>query len=78
MNYLRNRYEFTKVIGFGDNFNDIPLFKACDEFYAVGNAIDELKNIATGVIETNIKHGVTNFILEREGSFNKECEKSQG
>ncbi|GBG57170.1 haloacid dehalogenase [Sporomusaceae bacterium FL31] len=77
VSYLRNRYDFTKVIGFGDNFNDIPLFKACDEFYAVGNAIDELKNIATGVIETNVKNGVTNFILEREGSFNQECEESQ-
>ena len=27
-----------KMVAFGDNLNDIPLFEAADECYAVGNA----------------------------------------
>ncbi len=38
--YLREHYHFEKIIGFGDNYNDIPLFEACDECYAVSNAVE--------------------------------------
>ena len=64
--YLREYCNLDKIIGFGDNFNDIPLFKACDECYAVSNAVEELKEVATGVIEDNLSDGVARFIVSQE------------
>ena len=62
--YLREAYGFDKIIGFGDNLNDIPLFEACDEAYAVANAREELKAVATGVIGANTEDGVAKFLEE--------------
>ncbi len=64
--YLRQKYDFNEVVGFGDNYNDIPLLKACNQFYAVDNAVGELKELATGVIEDNNSDGVAKFIASRE------------
>lgn len=64
--YIREYYNFDKIIGFGDNLNDIPLFKACDECYAVSNAVYELKEKATGMIADHNADGVARFIVERE------------
>ena len=63
--YIREYYNFDKIIGFGDNLNDIPLFKACDECYAVSNAVYELKEKATGMIADHNSDGVARFIVER-------------
>ena len=52
-----------KIIAFGDNLNDIPLFSVADECYAVSNACQELKDISTGVIDTNNNDGVVKFII---------------
>jgi 5-amino-6-(5-phospho-D-ribitylamino)uracil phosphatase len=65
--FLRENYKFDKIIGFGDNYNDIPLFEACDECYAVSNAVEELKEKATGIIAECNSDGVARFIFEREG-----------
>jgi Cof subfamily protein (haloacid dehalogenase superfamily) len=62
--FLRQNYGFNKVIGFGDNLNDIPLFEACDECYAVGNAKAEVKEKATAVIGANDEDGVTKWLEE--------------
>lgn len=64
--FLRQHYGFDYIIGFGDNLNDLPLSRACDEFYAVSNAKEALKNIATGIIESNIDEGVVKFMKQRE------------
>jgi Cof subfamily protein (haloacid dehalogenase superfamily) len=64
--YLRKAYDFDKIIGFGDNYNDIPLYQACDDFFAVDNAINELKDRATGVIGDNNSDSVAKFIVARE------------
>ncbi len=53
-----------KLIAFGDGYNDMKLFEAADECYAVGNAVEELKNIATGVIGTCDEDGVAHWLLE--------------
>ncbi|MBQ7116833.1 MAG: HAD family hydrolase [Clostridia bacterium] len=42
-----------KTVAFGDNMNDIEMFKYADESYAVDNACNELKGFATGVIGSN-------------------------
>ena len=47
-----------KIIAFGDGINDIDIFNAADECYAVENAVDSLKEIATEIIESNSKDGV--------------------
>lgn len=55
-----------KIVAFGDNLNDIPLFKIADESYAVSNAHEELKKIATGVIDSNNNDAVVRYLLKRE------------
>ncbi|MGL4109496.1 HAD family hydrolase [Clostridium sp. LP20] len=60
--YLKQHYDFNKLVTFGDNLNDIPMFEISDECYAVKNAVDELKEIATGVIGLNTEDSVAKFI----------------
>lgn len=62
--FIRRKYNFDKIVGFGDNLNDLPLFRACDEAYAVENARDEVKKAATGVIPANTDNGVAVKICE--------------
>lgn len=64
--YLREYCRYDRIVGFGDNYNDIPLLKACDEFYSVSNAVDELKALSTAVIGSNAEDAVAGFITERE------------
>ncbi len=53
-----------KVISFGDSMNDIPMFEISDERYAVANAVEELKGLATGVIGSNEEDGVAKWLKE--------------
>ena len=62
--FLRRQYGFDRVIGFGDNLNDLPLFDACDECYAPINAKPEVKERAMAVIGTNDEDGVVKWIEE--------------
>ena len=56
---------YDKVICFGDNVNDIPMFELADESYATSNAADEIKKIATDVIGSCEEEGVAEFLKER-------------
>ena len=51
-----------RIVAFGDSVNDIPLFDAADERYAVANANDELKARATAVIGSNDEDGVARWL----------------
>ena len=51
-----------EVVCFGDNINDIPMFEAADRAYAVANAREELKAIATGIIGGNDEDGVAEWL----------------
>ena len=51
-----------KMVVFGDNLNDLSMFQVADESYAVANAVQELKDIALGVIESNDKDGVARWL----------------
>jgi len=53
-----------KLVAFGDGKNDIPLFTVADECYAMANAVPELKEIATAIINSNDNDGVAKW-LER-------------
>ncbi len=59
---IKKLAEADRIIAFGDNLNDIPLFLVADEAYAVSNAHEELKKIATGVIGSNDEDAVAEFI----------------
>jgi hypothetical protein len=54
-----------RMVAFGDNGNDIPMFKAADECYATQNGWDSVKELATAVIGSNINDGVAKFIAQR-------------
>ena len=51
-----------RVVSFGDGLNDIPMFEISDECYAVANAAPELKEKATGIIDTNENDGVAKWL----------------
>ena len=53
-----------RLVVFGDQKNDMDLFKAADECYAVDNAVEELKSLATGIIRSNDKDGVAHWLEE--------------
>lgn len=53
-----------KLVVFGDGLNDLDLFHAADEAYAVENAVAELKAIATGIIGSNESDGVAKWLAE--------------
>ncbi|SHO49185.1 Cof-type HAD-IIB family hydrolase [Anaerocolumna xylanovorans] len=59
---LRENLGYEKVVCFGDNLNDLPMFKASDVSLAVANAKDEVKAAADYVIESNMENGVANWL----------------
>ena len=63
---LKEEYGFDKLVVFGDSVNDIPMFKIADEAYAVSNAVDELKALATGIIGSNEEDSVAVYLSKAE------------
>ena len=63
---LKEEYGFDKLVVFGDSVNDIPMFKIADEAYAVANAVDELKALATGIIGSNEEDAVAVYLSKAE------------
>ncbi len=61
---LKEMWGCSRVISFGDAINDIPMFEISDECYAVENAVDELKAVATAVIGSNEEDGVAKWLLD--------------
>lgn len=59
---LKNMWDCDRVVSFGDAINDIPMFQISDECYAVKNAVEELKKIATGIIGSNDEDGVAKWL----------------
>lgn len=52
-----------RAVVFGDGLNDLSMFEAADEAYAVANAATALKAAATAVIGSNQEDGVAEFLL---------------
>jgi Cof subfamily protein (haloacid dehalogenase superfamily) len=59
---LAARLGCDKIVAFGDGKNDMDLFAAADECYAVSNAHPDLKAMATGVIGSNDEDAVAHWI----------------
>lgn len=53
-----------RIVSFGDAVNDMPMFRISDECYAVENAVDSLKEMATEIIDSNNEDGVAKWLLE--------------
>ena len=53
-----------RVVVFGDNLNDIPMMRVADYAVAVGNAFDEVKEMADTVIGPNTDDSVARFIMD--------------
>ncbi|MEU5724967.1 HAD family hydrolase [Micromonospora sp. NPDC047738] len=53
-----------RMIAFGDNVNDVPLFGVADELCAVANAVPELRALATRTIRSNDEDGVARWLEE--------------
>ena len=51
-----------RLVAFGDSLNDLSLFAACDEAYAVENAHPQVKAAATGIIGKHYEDGVTRYL----------------
>lgn len=52
-----------RIVSFGDAINDIPMFQISDECYAVENAVDDLKKMATEIIPSNNDDGVAKWLV---------------
>ncbi len=61
---LKEQLGVERVVVFGDNLNDIPMMKVADYAVAVGNAFDEVKQIADTVIGPNTDDAVARFIAD--------------
>ena len=60
---LKELFQYDRVIAFGDAMNDRSMFEIADECYAVANAVPELKELATDVIESNEEDGVAKWLM---------------
>jgi len=64
---LKNLLGCEKIIAFGDGLNDLSLFSVADEKYAVSNAVTELKEAATKIIDSNNNDGVAKWLEQSIG-----------
>ncbi len=65
---LKESLDCDEVVSFGDAVNDLPMFKISDQCYAMANAVEQLKQQATAVIESNDDDGVAHWLKDH---FNK-------
>ncbi|UOE45058.1 HAD family hydrolase [Agromyces larvae] len=54
-----------RLVVFGDNHNDVPMFEIADESYAVSNAVPAVRELATGVIGSNDDDAVALWLADR-------------
>ena len=54
----------SRIVAFGDNLNDLPMFAMADVAVAVGNALPEVREAADTVIGPNTSDSVARFIRE--------------
>lgn len=68
---LKEMWDCDRIVSFGDAMNDIPMFEISDECYAVANAADPLKALATGIIGSNEEDAVAKWLAEHAEFFRK-------
>jgi Cof subfamily protein (haloacid dehalogenase superfamily) len=65
IHFLRKEYGYERVVGFGDNRPDLPMFKACDVSVAVENAVEEVRAVADHICPSNENDGVIQWLEEQ-------------
>ena len=60
--WLRDYLDVDQVIAYGDNLNDLPMFGAADQAYAVANAAPEVLAAASEVIGGNTADSVLHHL----------------
>ena len=60
--WLQERLGADRVVAFGDNMNDVPLFHSADVACVVENGIDYVKNMADVIIGSNNDDGVAEYM----------------
>lgn len=64
---LAERHHADRIVVFGDNLNDLPMFAVADTAVAVGNALESVKSAADIVIGRNDEDAVAEYICKEEG-----------
>lgn len=68
----------SRLVAFGDNLNDLPLFAAADASYAVSNAHERVRKAATGVIASNTENAVARFLYQNVSFYEQEVKNDEG
>lgn len=68
---LKKMLSCDELICFGDGKNDISMFQAADACYAVANAEESLKAIATDIIGSNEEDGVAKWLSKYAKLFSE-------
>ncbi|MCI6907603.1 MAG: HAD hydrolase family protein [Eubacteriales bacterium] len=70
--YVKKTCGFDRVVAFGDNYNDLPMFAVADESCAMANAREEVRAAATRIIGANTEDGVARYLesvfTDKEGA----------
>ncbi len=69
LNFIKKAYGFDRVVVFGDNLNDLPMFACADYRLAVGNAHEDVRRRADEVIKSNAENGVADWLFENYAKF---------
>ena len=64
---LKQMLGFSRIVAFGDAVNDLSLFEAVDQAYAVDNAAAVLKSRADAVLAANDADGVALWLAAHSG-----------
>lgn len=62
---LKEIWECDYLVVFGDAINDIPMFEIADEAYAMKEAVEPLKAIATSIIQSHNEDGVAMWLKDK-------------
>lgn len=65
--FLKEAYGYPRLVGFGDNLNDLPLFAACNCRVAVANAQAQVKAAADAICGANREDGVVKWMAAHAG-----------
>lgn len=61
---LKKYLNCDKTVVFGDNYNDLSMIEMADRSYAPANALDEIKQRVTGVLDSCDEDGVAKFLYQ--------------
>lgn len=62
--FLREKYGFERVVCFGDNLNDLPMFSQADIRVAPANAKPEVMAAADYIAKANSEDGIARWLIE--------------